>query len=430
MPGLADIVRRDGPAYLARHWRTILPSHRRALRDLAACRTPALGGHVRACDRCGYEHYAYHSCRNRSCAQCHGTATARWLRTRQDELLPVPYFHVVFTLPAELRELVRSHQRVLLSALMATAAESLQALAADPHYLGGTVGMLAVLHTWTRALIYHPHVHCLVPGGALAPDRSRWRPARGHFLVPVRALAVRFRARFLARITTLVPNATIPPLVWHRPWVVYCKPAVHGRDRVLRYLARYVHRVAITDARVLRVADGHVTFRYTDRAHAWRTMTLPSDEFLRRFLQHVLPRGFHKVRYYGWWRPAATALRTALQQQLAAASRLATRAARLAPAQAAVTPVRYRCPRCARGELQLVGILTPWTFLRRARPPCPSRPRQRSRAMHVRRPFSSSGSSACPLIPRRGLAHADVCRSAERIAAPVVIDHEPTSGPS
>ena len=292
MPGVTEVVRQFGPAYRARHDAAMLPSHRRALRDLTACRTPALGGQVHCCDSCGYEHYVYHSCRNRSCAQCHGAATADWLAAREAELLPVPHFHVVFTLPATLRDLVRAHQRVLLAALMTTAADSLQALAADPHYVGGTLGILAVLHTWTRALVYHPHVHCLVPAGALAPDGTTWRPARGNFLVPVRALSVRFRARFLARVKAALPDITIPPAVWQTPWVVYCKPTVQGSAQVLHYLARYVHRVAITDARICAITTDQVTFAYKD-AHAptWRRMTLRGEEFLRRFLQHVLPPG-------------------------------------------------------------------------------------------------------------------------------------------
>ena len=186
---VAAVVRPFGPAYVARFGATMPASHRRALEDLVACRTAAMGGHVTQCDTCGHEHFVYHSCRNRSCPSCHGASTHAWLAARATELLPVPYFHVGFTLPAELRAIVRTQPRVLLPVLMQTAAASLQALAADPHYLGGTVGMLAVLHTWTRTLVYHPHVHCLVPGGALAFDGSTWRRARGRYLVPVRALS-------------------------------------------------------------------------------------------------------------------------------------------------------------------------------------------------------------------------------------------------
>ena len=361
MGRVADVVRRFGPAYLARHGAAMLPSHRRALRDLAACRTPALGGHVTQCDYCGAEHFVYHSCRNRSCPTCHGAATAAWLAAREAELLPVPYFHVVFTLPSELREIVRAHQRVLLAALMATAAEALQALAADPRYVGGTLGILAVLHTWTRALVYHPHVHCLVPGGALAPDGATWRPARGHFLVPVRALSVGFRARFLARLRRACPDVVVPAAVWRKPWVVYCKPTVQGSAPVLRYLARYVHRVAITDARLVAVTADHVTFRYKDRQDAagtrWCTMTLPGEEFLRRFLQHVLPRGFHKVRYYGLWCPAAAPVRARLQRQLASAVRAPSTAPASAPGDG-VAPARAdRCRACALGHVHIVRRL-------------------------------------------------------------------------
>ena len=317
---IATAVRQFGSAYAARFGAAMPAGHRRALDDLAACRTAAMGGHVTQCDPCGHEHFVYHSCRHRSCPTCHGVSTRAWLAARETELLPVPYFHVGFTLPAELRAIVRSHQRVLLGALMQTAAASLQALAADPHYLGGTVGMLAVLHTWTRTLGYHPHVHCLVPGGALAADGT-WRRARGQYLVPVRALSVGFRARFLLRCKRLLPAVVIPASVWKTPWVVYAKPTVQGANRVLRYLARYVHRTAITDARIEQVDATTVTFRYQDaKARAWRTMTLTGEEFLRRFLQQVLPRGFHKVRYYGFCRPHAAATRVQLQQQLAPAS--------------------------------------------------------------------------------------------------------------
>jgi hypothetical protein len=355
MPGVADAVRRFGPTYLARHGAVMLPSHRRALRDLAACRTAALGGHVTQCDHCGAEHFVYHSCRNRSCPTCHGATTAAWLAAREAELLPVPYFHVVFTLPSELRAVVRAHQRPLLAALMSAAAESLQALAGDPRYVGGTLGILAVLHTWTRALVYHPHVHCLVPGGALAPDGT-WRPARAHFLVPVRALAAGFRARFLACVKPRCPDVVVPARLWRTPWVVYCKPTVQGSARVLQYLARYVHRVAITDARILRVDGEGVTFRYTDgRTHRWRTMTLAGDEFLRRFLQHVLPRGFHKVRYYGLWRPAAAARRAQLRAQLDRSAPSPATPPRVAEPRADAP----RCPACARGVLRIVRHLAP-----------------------------------------------------------------------
>jgi len=373
---VAAVVRQFGPAYLARFGATMPAGHRRALADLAACRTIAMGGHVTQCDACGHEHYVYHSCRNRSCPSCHGASTQAWLLARETELLPVPYFHVVFTLPAELRTLVRTHQRVLLPVLMQSAAASLQALAADPHYLGGMVGMLAVLHTWTRTLVYHPHVHCLVPGGALAPDGATWRAARGQYLVPVRALSVGFRARFLQRLRRVLPDVPVPPTVWTTPWVVYAKPTVQGADRVLRYLARYVHRAAITDARIVSVTASTVTFRYQHAAtRRWRTMTLSGEEFLRRFLQHVLPRGLHKVRYYGWWRPQAAGTRAQLQQQLA---RVAPAGARplapvVPPADADARVTAPACPCCGLGQLVRSGLVRraparPWARPH-ARPP-------------------------------------------------------------
>lgn len=350
-----------GDAYLARHGAAILPSHRRALHDLAACRTAALGGHVSGCDHCGYAHFTYHSCRNRSCPQCHTAATAEWSAARETELLPIPYFHVVFTLPSELRDLVRAHQRVALALLMSAAAESLQALAADAHYVGGRLGILAVLHTWTRALVYHPHVHCLVPGGGLAPDGQTWVAAREHFLVPVRALSVHFRARFLARLKAALPDVVIPARVWQTPWVVYCKPAVQGSGAVLRYLARYVHRVAITNARLVAVAHEQVTFRYRDRrdahAGAWRLMTLSADEFLRRFLQHVLPRGFHKVRYYGIWHPSAAPLRARLTLALASTARVPAPASPVPASSPAADALPRPCPRCDQGMLSLHRVL-------------------------------------------------------------------------
>lgn len=353
MSSVAAVVRRFGAAYCERSGAALLPSHRRALRDLAACRTAVLGGHVTQCDACGVEHYVYHSCRNRHCPTCHGAATEAWLAARETELLPVPYFHVVFTLPSELRDLVRRHQRVLLNALMTTAAEALQALARDPHYGGGTLGILAVLHTWTRAMLYHPHVHCLVPAGAWAPHARTWRPARGNFLVPVRAVGVRFRARFLARLRASLPGVEVPPAVWRKPWVVYCKPTVQGSGLVLRYLARYVHRVAISNARIRAITADRIDFSNKDaERHQWRMMTLSGVEFLRRFLQHVLPRGFHKVRYYGLWRPAAAPLRAALQQQLGAASST--------PADVhdpVAPPPVDRCPHCGRGTLHRIRQL-------------------------------------------------------------------------
>ena len=316
MPDVADIFRLHGAGYLDRFGQNMLPSHRRALRDLCNCRTAALGGQLYVCDHCGREHYVYHSCRNRACPKCHGRDTEDWLAARREELLPVPYFHVIFTLPQPLRDLVRQHQKVLYPILMQAAARALIKLAADPHYVGGLIGVLAVLHTWSRTLTYHPHVHCLVPGGGLAPD-GQWRPARPNYLIPVKALSPIFRGIFLNMVAKALPDVAIPDSVRKQKWVVHCKPAVQGAENVLKYLARYVHRIAITDRRILSVDDGKVTFRYQNaRDYQWRTMTLPADEFIRRFLQHVLPSGVHKVRYYGLWAPSNRARLQQVRQHL------------------------------------------------------------------------------------------------------------------
>jgi hypothetical protein len=309
MSAIADIFRQYGPEYLERHGDRMLPSHRKAVRDILDCRTVACGGHVFECDHCRKLHYAYHSCRNRSCPQCHGEQTEKWLEMRRAELLPVPYFHVVFTLPAELREIVRSNQEVLLSTLMQAAAASLMKLAQDPRYVGSMIGILSVLHTWTRALVYHPHVHCLVPGGGMAPDHKSWLPARDGYLVPVTALSPIFRATFVALARKRLAGIDLPRSIWEKDWVVYSKPTVQGSEAVLQYLGRYVRRIAISNRRILSVEDGRVTFRYKDwSANDWKTTTLPAEEFIRRYLQHVLPKGFHKVRFYGLLGPASRSL--------------------------------------------------------------------------------------------------------------------------
>jgi DNA-directed RNA polymerase subunit RPC12/RpoP len=301
---LGEVVRRHGPAYLDRYGAAMPASHRRALEDIARCRTAALGGHLYRCERCGREHWQYHSCRNRSCPQCHRRDRERWLAHRRAELLPVPYFHVVFTVPHEVGEIIRRHQKTLYGLLMRTAASSLIDLARDPKHLGATVGVLAVLHTWGRTLTWHPHVHCLVTGGGLSADGKHWRPARNGYLVPVRALSRLFRGRFLALAAKALPVVTWPRAAWRKDWVVYSKPAVQGSETVLQYLGRYVHRVALTRSRIVSAGDDHIAFRYRPvDGKAWRTMRLAHQEFLRRFLQHVPPPRTHKVRYYGLWAP-------------------------------------------------------------------------------------------------------------------------------
>jgi hypothetical protein len=304
MAEIADIFRRYAQDYRERFGSSMLPSHRRASADICACRTEALGGHLAQCDHCAHLRYSYHSCKNRSCPKCHKNDTERWFEKRREELLPVAYFHLVFTVPKELHHLVRTHQKTLYNVLMKAAAFSLMHLAADPRYVGGKIAILSVLHTWTRAMIYHPHIHCLVPAGGLTLDDNLWLPARKNYLVPVRALSVLFRAKFMHMAQKALPNETFPESAWKTKWVVYCKPTAQGTDKVLTYLARYIHRIAITNNRIISIHENTITFRYKDsQNHCWKTMTLPPLEFLRRFLQHVLPKGFHKVRYYGLLAP-------------------------------------------------------------------------------------------------------------------------------
>ncbi len=354
MPGVADIFRLHGARYLERFGQSILPSHRRALRDLSTCRTAALGGQLFACDHCGREHYVYHSCRNRACPTCHGKDTRDWLEARRQELLPVPYFHVVFTLPASLRDLVRRHQKTAYPILMKSAARALMKLAADPHYVGGLVGVLAVLHTWGGSLTYHPHVHCLVPGGGQTPD-GPWRPARPNYLVPAPALSPLFRGILLDLLAKALPNVAIPQSARKQNWVVYCKPSVQGAEKVLRYLGRYVHRIAITDSRILKIDDGKVTFRYQNaKTRQWRIMTVTGVEFLRRFLQHVLPKGVHKVRYYGLWAPSNKGRLQAIRQQRMtqdADGAACPTADSADPSSAQADSRPQRCPYCQKGSL-------------------------------------------------------------------------------
>jgi len=302
---LAEVFRRHGPAYLATYGERILPSHRRALKDIVACRTPAMGGHLFLCESCGHERYAYHSCRNRSCPKCQGDETRDWLEKRRGELLPVTYFHVVLTVSHALNDEIRSHQKPLYGLLMKAAATSVIDLARDPKYLGATVGVLAVLHTWGRSLGYHTHVHCIVTGGGLSPDRQKWLWARGGYLVSVKALSKMFRGRFMDLARKALPDVAWPRRARRQKWVVWCKPPFKQPAKLLDYLGRYIHRVAITNARIVSMGDDHVRFRYkpVDQPK-WRTMKLTPEEFIRRFLQHVPPRGFHKVRYYGLWAPA------------------------------------------------------------------------------------------------------------------------------
>jgi len=297
---VAETIRRHGAAYCARIGPSLAPSQRRVLRDLAACRTPACVGHIHQCDCCGRKVYANHSCGNRHCPKCHREQTARWPANQRARLLPCAYFLLTFTLPQELRALARTHPAQGYGLLMQSAAAALQKLALDPRYLGGRLGCLGVLPTWTRALLYHPHVHLLVTAGGLSGDGTQWlEPKHPAYLVPVEALAPIFRAKLCAGLKQVGLLAQVPPGVWEKRWVGHWQPAGSG-PQVLDYLGRYVCRVAIRNSRLERLEAGQVTFRYrATRTQTLRRVTLSGVEFLRRFLQPVLPRGCTKVRSYG-----------------------------------------------------------------------------------------------------------------------------------
>ncbi|MFV0923890.1 IS91 family transposase [Sphingomonas parapaucimobilis] len=318
---VADIFRGAGPAYRAAHAGHLSLGQLKVMTAIENCRTAALGGHVEACDDCGHWRVAYNSCRNRHCPKCQGAAAHTWLAAREADLLPVGYFHVVFTVPAEIAAIAWQNKAVVYDLLFRAAADTLLAIAADPKHLGARVGITAVLHTWGSALTHHPHVHMIVPGGGIALDGTRWISSRPAFLLPVRVLGALFRRLFLTRLlalfdagklaffNTLAGLATRKTFLRHlspirkKRWVVYAKPPFAGPQAVLAYLARYTHRVAISNRRLIAFDENGVTFRYKDYrrdgAERQQVMTLATDEFIRRFLIHVLPRGFHRIRHYG-----------------------------------------------------------------------------------------------------------------------------------
>ena len=323
---VADVIRQHGDAFLTKYGGSLTAEQRRALDDLSLCRTAALGGHVERCLDCGHERIAYNSCRNRHCPKCQALSRARWLEREAELLLPVEYHHVIFTLPDEVAQLALANPAVLYDALFHSAAATLRDVAANPKRLGAQLGILLVLHTWGQNLHHHPHVHGVVTGGGLSCNEQGvvdaepcWRGCRPGFLLPVRVLSRVFRGKYLQRLRQafdqgkLVFPGRLAHLAeasafaaWLRPlykkdWVVYSKPPFGGPAQVLKYLARYTHRVAISNQRLLALENGQVTFAYKNYAdeQQHKTMTLSAEEFLRRFLQHVLPRGFVKIRHYG-----------------------------------------------------------------------------------------------------------------------------------
>jgi hypothetical protein len=317
---VAEIFRRHGDAYRRNHAGHLCRIERRVMSAIEICRTAVLGGHVEACEACGTTRIAYNSCRNRHCPKCQAAAREAWLTARQSELLPVPYFHVVFTLPPAAAEIAFQNKALVYALLMRSAAEALTTLAADPKHLGAEIGLLAILHTWGQTLTHHPHVHCVVPGGGLSPDGQRWIACRPNFFLPVHALSRLFRRLFLTGLETafrdgaLHFSGSLAPLAAERAfadrikalrkieWVAYAKPPFGGPAQVLAYLARYTHRAAIANSRLVAITDDEVAFSFKDyrRNGRHKMMRLHPHEFIRRFLLHVLPDGFHRIRHYGF----------------------------------------------------------------------------------------------------------------------------------
>ncbi len=317
---VADIFQQYGARYLEEFGASLSVEQRRAIQAIAQCRTAALGGHVERCGQCGHQRISYNSCRNRHCPKCQAAARSEWMDARAEELLPVPYFHVVFTLPDTLAPLVLQNKRVLYGVLFRAVAETLKGLAADPKHLGAEIGFLAVLHTWGQNLMYHPHVHCVVPAGGIAPDGQHWVAGKGDFFLPVRVMSRVFRGKFIDFLKRAFRRGKLgffgklacyaEPAQFERlldaavrhEWVVYAKRAFGGPTQVLKYLARYTHRVAISNKRLLEFRDGRVHFQYKDYTddNKMKTMAVDAMEFIRRFLLHVLPSGFMRIRHYGF----------------------------------------------------------------------------------------------------------------------------------
>jgi Putative transposase/Transposase zinc-binding domain len=335
---VADVLRRHGEAYRHAHAGHLGRVERRVMSAVTACRTAALGGHMEACEDCGVARAAYNSCRNRHCPKCQGAAQALWLEARQAELLPVPYFHVVFTVPAPVAAIAFQNKAAVYGILFAASAEAMTTLAANPRRLGGEIGFLSVLHTWGQTLTHHPHVHCVVPGGGISPDAMRWIAGRQNFFLAVKPLAQLFRRLFLERLQEAFdagalnffgdlsgladPARLREHLAKMRrlDWVVYAKKPFGGPAQVLAYLGRYTHKVAIANSRLVALDDDHVAFTWKDYRQngAVKIMDLTPDEFIRRFLLHALPDGFHRIRHFGFMANARRAKMLALCRSLLA----------------------------------------------------------------------------------------------------------------
>jgi Putative transposase/Transposase zinc-binding domain len=358
---VADIFRGHGPAWRQTNAGHVSLDQLKAMSAIESCRTAALGGHVTRCQDCAYTTIAYNSCRNRHCPKCQGAAAKAWLAKREAELLPVPYFHLVFTLPAAIADIAYQNKAVIYDLLFKTSAETLITIAADPKHLGARIGITAVLHTWGSALTHHPHVHMIVPGGGISPDSKRWVSCRPGFFLPVRVLSRLFRRLFLQRLTAIHQQlqffgnyapladaqafATYLAPMRRAEWVVYSKAPFGGPEAVLAYLSRYTHRVAIANSRLIAFDQQAVTFRWKDYRiegrDRYKQMTLATDEFIRRFLIHVLPRGFHRIRHYGLLAKAACADNIARAREL-----LAVPKRQAEPADTADDNNPHPCPHC------------------------------------------------------------------------------------
>ena len=368
---VADIIRRSGRRFIDRYRDSLTWPQVKVLKAIERCRTAALGGHRDQCDRCGHRAISYNSCRNRHCPKCQTNAREKWLAARQRELLPATYYHVVFSVPHKLVPLMWQNKKVLFQLLFEASAATLLEVAADPQHLGAEIGFLSILHTWGQTLQCHPHVHCVVPGGGLSCDRQRWIPSSPNFFLPVKVLSHVFRGKFLDGLRNAFRSkrlafhgscqgwenrkvfyAFLETLKEH-DWVVYAKKPFGGPEHVLHYLARYTHRVAISNHRLIEVTDDHVTFRWKDYAHhsKHRTMTLSHEEFLRRFLLHVLPKGFPRIRYFGFLAQRSRGALLPLCRTLLAVEPPPT------PTPSAGTSIPWLCP-CCQGPMRVIERLT------------------------------------------------------------------------
>lgn len=359
---LADIFRQYGPVYRQKYATRMPGNHFKVMRAIEQCRTAALGGQVYRCPNCEQLQYSYHSCRNRHCPKCQNKNAQLWLERQQDLLLPVPYFLLTFTLPAAFNEVVRSHQSLLYDLFFKTSAAATQQLAQNPRWIGGQIGMVGVLHTWGRNLAYHPHIHYLVPAGGWNETEHRWLSTRHNFLLPVRALSKVFRSKLQQALRRTDCYARIPAKVWQQDWVVHCEAVGSGLN-ALKYLAPYIFRVALSNNRLLKLEHDRVTFRYrATETGVEKRCSLGAQEFIHRFLQHVLPKGFVKVRYYGFFAATQRVRLTALQQHLTQLT-APTSSVETQPEtnQAQASPILL-CPQC--GQPMLFQRTLPPTFCR------------------------------------------------------------------